>query len=195
MLGNTMIVGFVLTATVLLALISVYPIDRGSELRPQAVRMLEEKIGEPTLEPSQVQIVEKSDTDNDTDNSAAVRQPPTSPNNPPSIAGTRDKTDPNVKQTIEQSVTDDSVKVRIEQKVDSNQPVRNKVNVKIDTHQDPPLVEINTEPKAVTCSVDSYDCDDFAACTQVTNVFNACPTDVHGLDPDNNGTPCDNLCE
>lgn len=189
-----MIVSFVLTATVFLALVSVYPMDRGSELRPQAVRMLEEKIGEPSLEPSPVQIVEKSDEANDVDNRAAVRQPPASPKNPPSVAGTSNKTDPNVKQIIEQSVTDGDVKVRIEQKVDTNQPVRNKVNVKVDTGQDHPLVEISTEPTLVNCSVDSYDCSDFTACTEATDVFNACSTDIHQLDPDNNGTPCDNLC-
>lgn len=158
--GNLIIISLVLTATVFLAFVSVYPIDRVSELRPQAIRMLEEKIEEPTLEPNQAQVVEKSDEDNDIDNSDIVSEP-SSPNSPPSVAGTSDKSNPNVKQTIEQSITDDSVKVRIEQKVDSNQPVRNKVNVKIDTHQDPPLVEISTEPALVNCSADSYDCSDF----------------------------------
>lgn len=192
-----MIISLVLTATIFLAFISAYPIDRGSALRPQAIQMLQEKIGEPSPD-SDEEIKEITEENNADINDAIAIEPSLlqSPDNPPSVAGTKDKAeDPRIQQTIEKTITDGSVKVNIQQKVDSNQPVRNKVNVKIDTGQDPPLVQINTEPKIVNCSADSYDCDDFTACTQVTSVFNACSTDIHGLDPDNNGTPCDNLCE
>ncbi|HBE89588.1 MAG: hypothetical protein A3E37_01495 [Candidatus Andersenbacteria bacterium RIFCSPHIGHO2_12_FULL_46_9] len=181
-----MIISLVLTATIFLAFISAYPIDRGSALRPQAIQMLQEKIGETS--PDSNQAVEESDSN------ATASEPAPSLDNPPSVAGTSNKADSNVKQVIEKDITSDSVKVKIEQKVDSNQPVRNKVNVKIDTGQDPPLVQISTQPTIVNCSVDSYDCADFTTCPAATNVYNACSTDIHELDPDNNGTPCDGLC-
>jgi hypothetical protein len=46
----------------------------------------------------------------------------------------------------------------------------------------------------VECSHDAYNCGDFATCADVRRVFDACPTDVHGLDRDDDGVPCESLC-
>jgi hypothetical protein len=47
----------------------------------------------------------------------------------------------------------------------------------------------------VECSYDAYNCGDFDTCAEVRRVFDACPTDVHGLDRDNDGVPCESLCD
>lgn len=45
------------------------------------------------------------------------------------------------------------------------------------------------------CSYDKYNCGDFNSCSEVMAVFNYCPTDIHGLDGnDNDGIPCESLC-
>lgn len=44
------------------------------------------------------------------------------------------------------------------------------------------------------CSADVYNCDDFATCAEVLGVFEGCPSDVHGLDGDDDGVPCEALC-
>src|SRR3989344_1258319 len=41
------------------------------------------------------------------------------------------------------------------------------------------------------CSADTYNCTDFSSCSQAMAVFNACSTDVHRLDANDDGTPCD----
>lgn len=48
--------------------------------------------------------------------------------------------------------------------------------------------------KAVSCSSDTYNCGDFKTCSDVMNVFNACPGDPHGLDGNDDGVPCEKLC-
>lgn len=47
----------------------------------------------------------------------------------------------------------------------------------------------------VNCSSNTYNCDDFSTCSEAEAVYNACSTDVHGLDRDQDGIPCDNLCQ
>ena len=45
------------------------------------------------------------------------------------------------------------------------------------------------------CSYDAYNCGDFDSYAQVMRVFNACDTDVHKLDRDKDGVPCESLCK
>ncbi|QDG52122.1 excalibur calcium-binding domain-containing protein [Persicimonas caeni] len=47
----------------------------------------------------------------------------------------------------------------------------------------------------VVCSYDAYNCGDFSSCTQVMRVFEACESDVHKLDRDKDGVPCEALCD
>ena len=44
------------------------------------------------------------------------------------------------------------------------------------------------------CSVDSYNCADFTTCEEVMEVFEECSNDVHRLDNNRDGVPCENLC-
>lgn len=53
-----------------------------------------------------------------------------------------------------------------------------------------------TLPKpALNCSSDSFNCGDFLTCTEVMAVFNACSGDPHRLDRNDDGVPCESLCE
>ena len=187
MLGKLIIIGAVFTVTVFLALISVYPVNRGQELRPQAVQMFAEKVEEAKLPP--LPALEKIDN-----NTAPLQALPIT-DTQPAVAGTSsDAPDNEVEQTIDKEVTADAVKIKIEQKVTGNQPINNRVNIKVNTKQDPPLVEISTAPNPLNCSSDSYNCADFITCLAAENVYHTCSSDVHQLDPDHNGVPCDNLC-
>lgn len=45
----------------------------------------------------------------------------------------------------------------------------------------------------VICSYNAYNCGDFNSYSQAKAVFDACGTDVHRLDGDNDGIPCESL--
>ena len=53
------------------------------------------------------------------------------------------------------------------------------------------LVEV---PLNLSCESDSYNCGDFESCEEVMVVFDACEGDVHLLDGNKDGTPCESLC-
>lgn len=44
------------------------------------------------------------------------------------------------------------------------------------------------------CSTNVYNCGDFSSCSEVMEVFNACSYDIHYLDGDDDGIPCESLC-
>lgn len=50
----------------------------------------------------------------------------------------------------------------------------------------------------VVCSVDVYNCDDFSTCDEARETFDLClenvGEDIHGLDLDGDGIPCNSLC-
>jgi len=46
----------------------------------------------------------------------------------------------------------------------------------------------------IVCSSDYYNCGDFSLCSEVMEIFEYCGGDVHGLDGDNDGVPCETLC-
>lgn len=46
-----------------------------------------------------------------------------------------------------------------------------------------------------SCSADTYNCTDFSTCSRVRIIFNACPSDNNKLDGDNDGIPCESLCD
>lgn len=46
----------------------------------------------------------------------------------------------------------------------------------------------------IVCSSDSHNCGDFSSCSEVMEVFNACSSDIHKLDKDGDGIPCESLC-
>lgn len=61
----------------------------------------------------------------------------------------------------------------------------------------PPIVsepEIEL-PIAANCGSDDYNCEDFNSCSEVMVIFESCTLDINGLDGNNNGIPCENLCE
>jgi hypothetical protein len=176
--------GLIFTSVILLAVISNNPLDSGRQLRPQAVQQFADQAN--SLSANGPGTGDNANLDR--------QQLPLSDDDTSAVAGstTDDSDGPDVEQTIERSVTDDSVKVKIEQRVSGSQPVNNKIDLKVDTSQDPALVQINTKP--VSCSSDSYDCSDFSTCSEAGDVFKDCGTDIHQLDPDANGIPCDSLC-
>jgi hypothetical protein len=45
------------------------------------------------------------------------------------------------------------------------------------------------------CGGNVYDCGDFSSCAGVMSYFSACPGDPSKLDGDNDGVPCENLCQ
>ncbi|QDG52147.1 nuclease [Persicimonas caeni] len=53
----------------------------------------------------------------------------------------------------------------------------------------------DTSDDEVVCSYDAYNCGDFSSCAQVMQVFRACEGDVHKLDRDKDGVPCESLCD
>lgn len=136
-----MIIGLV-ASSVLLAIFSVYPVNRGSDLRPQSVQVAREALEPPQLDQAPTPAGSISQTTNQPSPS-----PEDSPISQPAIAGSSDSSpQPIVKQTINKTITDDSVKLRVEQQVRTNQSVNNKIKIKVDTGQEPPLVEIETQP-------------------------------------------------
>jgi hypothetical protein len=54
--------------------------------------------------------------------------------------------------------------------------------------------EIVEVPLNLSCESDSYNCGDFESCEEVMVVFDACEGDVHLLDGNKDGTPCESLC-
>ncbi|MFH1365513.1 MAG: thermonuclease family protein [archaeon] len=54
--------------------------------------------------------------------------------------------------------------------------------------------ETSSSSSDVICSYDAYNCGDFSTCSEVMRVFNVCNSDVHGLDRDSDGIPCESLC-
>jgi len=54
--------------------------------------------------------------------------------------------------------------------------------------------EIPVFEEEYVCSTNVYNCGDFSSCSEVMEVFNGCGFDVHKLDGDNDGIPCDSLC-
>ena len=47
---------------------------------------------------------------------------------------------------------------------------------------------------AVICNSDYYDCSDFNSCEEARFVLDSCESDIHHLDGDENGVPCESLC-
>ncbi len=45
------------------------------------------------------------------------------------------------------------------------------------------------------CSGNLYNCSNFSSCEEVMDYFLACPGDPSRLDGDNDGTPCESLCQ
>lgn len=60
------------------------------------------------------------------------------------------------------------------------------------------FVGIVTLDTIVDCSSDIYNCENFALCSEVMRVYDTCMnstgTDIHQLDIENDGIPCENLC-
>ena len=174
------------TASIIAAITALTLISRGDnnpaqELRPQTVQQMQREVSPPDLNDFTNKALQQIQADNTTE---------------PQVAGTtEEEPTPSINQVIEKEITDDSVKIKIQQEVDSSEPIQNKVQVKVDTNPDPPLVEVNTEPKSTNCSQDTYNCTDFSTCSQAKTAFNACATDIHRLDRDDDGIPCNTLCE
>ncbi len=68
----------------------------------------------------------------------------------------------------------------------------NKLGIWKGTIEEP--VEESSSSSNVVCSSDYYNCGDFSSCLAVMEVFNACSSDIHGLDGDDDGIPCESLC-
>lgn len=52
-----------------------------------------------------------------------------------------------------------------------------------------------TTGAAWNCSGNLYNCSDFSSCAEVMSYWNACPGDPSRLDGDNDGVPCEALCQ
>lgn len=52
----------------------------------------------------------------------------------------------------------------------------------------------DSDPIDVGCDVNYYNCSDFNSCSEVMEVFDSCNSDIHRLDGDDDGVPCDSLC-
>lgn len=52
-----------------------------------------------------------------------------------------------------------------------------------------------TPGAAWDCSGNIYNCSDFSSCAEVMSYWNACPGDPSRLDGDNDGIPCEVLCQ
>ena len=52
-----------------------------------------------------------------------------------------------------------------------------------------------TSGTAWNCSGNVYNCSDFSSCAEVMSYWNACPGDPSRLDGDNDGIPCESLCQ
>jgi hypothetical protein len=46
----------------------------------------------------------------------------------------------------------------------------------------------------LSCDSNLYNCGDFESCEEVMVVFDACEEDVHSLDKNDDGIPCESLC-
>lgn len=57
----------------------------------------------------------------------------------------------------------------------------------------PELLEEQLQRNDVTCESNIYNCADFSTQAEAQAVFDACPTDVHKLDRDNDRIPCETL--
>lgn len=49
-------------------------------------------------------------------------------------------------------------------------------------------------PTEIVCDINFYNCGDFSTCEEVTKVFDFCEKDIHYLDADEDGVPCETLC-
>jgi len=58
-----------------------------------------------------------------------------------------------------------------------------------------PQPEDTEEVDGINCTANTYNCGDFTVCEEVIDIFDACPTDVHKLDKDGDGIPCERLCK
>ncbi|MEX1997247.1 MAG: thermonuclease family protein [Candidatus Andersenbacteria bacterium] len=77
---------------------------------------------------------------------------------------------------------------------DTVAPVTNTQPTKAPTTQTAPKTTVAPKP-AANCSANTYNCTDFSTCAEAKAVFNQCSNDVHGLDRDQDGIPCDTLCQ
>jgi len=54
------------------------------------------------------------------------------------------------------------------------------------------------DSSSIICNSNTYNCGDFTVCEEVTKVFDECKDrgfgDIHSLDKDDNGVPCESLC-
>lgn|GEM_PF-2186901 len=53
---------------------------------------------------------------------------------------------------------------------------------------------VENDNSNTNCSVDMYDCAEFDSCFEAMNIYTACKDDVHWLDGDGDGVPCEDLC-
>tara|TARA_Y100000310_G_scaffold289466_1_gene315869 strand:- start:3498 stop:3788 length:291 start_codon:yes stop_codon:yes gene_type:complete len=54
--------------------------------------------------------------------------------------------------------------------------------------------ESSSLDSGIICGYNAYNCGDFSRCSEVMEVFNACSYDIHYLDGDEDGIPCESLC-
>jgi hypothetical protein len=59
----------------------------------------------------------------------------------------------------------------------------------------PTTIEMPMSEGPWDCSSNSYDCSDFSSCDVAKEYFLACPGDPSWLDEDNDGVPCEDLCQ
>lgn len=57
--------------------------------------------------------------------------------------------------------------------------------------EEPETTSLNSN---IVCSYNAYNCEDFSSCLEVMEVFNTCNNDIHYLDGDDDGIPCESLC-
>ena len=55
------------------------------------------------------------------------------------------------------------------------------------------LIEEKSNLKII-CDYNAYNCEDFSTCSEVMEIFYVCGYDVHYLDGDDDGIPCEILC-
>jgi cytoskeletal protein RodZ len=58
-----------------------------------------------------------------------------------------------------------------------------------------PSPKQSTPKPATQCTTDQYKCGDFSSCAEARAVFQSCPNDIHRLDQDGDGVPCETLCK
>ncbi len=74
------------------------------------------------------------------------------------------------------------------------QPITTKAPTSTQTTTKAPA-STKTPTGGATCSANTYNCSDFSTCSEAKAVYNMCSTDVHGLDRDGDGIPCDTICQ